>query len=161
MQENKEEKNRKKVLILIIVPLLLLVIIWLIFLKTPKSNDELNLQVSGVQVVTGDDGSNKYAGETTKIVGDNNNDITSDNPYLYLINDEDNTVYLKFDIYVKDEEIYSSDLIEPGMMEKLDIYKMLPTGSYSLEYIINSYDLNDSSVILLSGVKQIKNITIS
>lgn len=160
----KEEKKEKKIL-LIIVPLILIIILLLVYIlffstkETPTENE--SLKISGIQIVQEkNDINNETSVRKTRILGDNLNAISKEHPYVYLKNDESNHVYLQFKVFVNENQLYSSDLIEPGKMEKLDIYSLLSKGNHKLEYQITSYSL-DEKEILLSGIKQLKDITIS
>ena len=162
MENEKQKKNR----LLLIVPLLLLLLLIILLLsfflcKETKEETSPNedLQVSGVQVQLGNKTS-KHSNRTTRILGDDCREIDEENPYVYLRNDASNAVYLQFDIYCEDKLLYSSDLIEPGMMEEIDVYEMLKKGDHQLEYHISSYDL-ETKQGLLAGIKQLKQITIS
>ena len=158
MEKQNKQKDKR---LYIIVPLLLIIILLLICIFVHKISSKENhlLKVSDIQVT--DEVSNKIESKkTTKIIGDDLDYLSKNNPYIYLRNDKDNSVYLQFDVCENDEVVYSSNLIEPGKLEQINICSLLSTGEHKLVYHITSYDL-ESHKILLSGIKQIKNITIN
>ena len=96
----------------------------------------------------------------TEVMGFGCLDIDKDYPFIYLINPEDNEVYLSFDVYKDEDMLYSSDLIEPGMMEEFNIYECLNAGKHTLTYSIASYDMKNKA-LLWSGIKQKQEISIT
>lgn len=159
----KENKEKKKI-ILLIVPLLIIIfclIGYIIYSQTIASKESPEYKTSGIQVAIGTkDEKSDTEQRMTKIIGDNLNNIDYYHQYIYLQNDPDNHVFLQFDIYEGEELLYSSNLIEPNNMERINVYKMLDKGPHTLNYFITSHSLEDMSV-MLSGIKQIKKIYIS
>ena len=96
----------------------------------------------------------------TEVMGFGCLDIDKDYPFIYLINPEGNEVYLSFDVYKDEDMLYSSNLIEPGMMEEFNIYECLNAGKHTLTYSIASYDMKNKAV-LWSGIKQKQDISIT
>lgn len=96
----------------------------------------------------------------TELVGYGLITIDEINPYIYLSNPEENNVYLSFIVSNDGDEIYETQLIQPGKMEKLDIYSCLNAGKHTLIYSINSYDL-DSKELYWSGIKQEQEIIVN
>ena len=160
----ENEKKEKKKIILLVVPLLLIIFFligYIIYGQTTASNDNSGYKTSGIQVaINTKEKEEQKEQRMTKIVGDNLNNIDVRHPYIYLQNDSSNSVFLQFDVYEGENLIYSSDLIEPNNMEKINIYKMLSKGSHTLDYYITSHNLENKDV-MLSGIKQIKKIYIS
>ena len=95
----------------------------------------------------------------TELMGFGRLELDESEPFIYLINPPDNSVYLRFGVFCDGEELYQSDLIEPGRMEDFDICSRLDAGEHTLTYSISSYDLK-SRAVLWSGVQQNQDILI-
>ena len=91
--------------------------------------------------------------EYFELVGFGELEINDSNPYINLINPSKNQVYLSFDVIYNDEQLYSSNLIEPGKMEQYNIYECLDAGEHTLTYSINVYDINNKEP-LWTGIQQ-------
>lgn len=74
-------------------------------------------------------------------------DVNNKQPYVFLVNSDENSVYMQFKIYETDNLLWSSKLVEPGKAETLNVYKLLDEGEYELKYLITSYSLIDKSII--------------
>lgn len=86
-------------------------------------------------------------------------DVSNKQPYVFLVNADENTVYQQFKVYNDDTLLWSSLLVEPGKGETLNVYKMLDEGEYSLKVVVSSYSLEDKSLIS-SGVNLTQDIKI-
>ncbi|MDO4501197.1 MAG: hypothetical protein Q4B60_08000 [Erysipelotrichaceae bacterium] len=157
MKKEKDKDSKKHYLFLLLLLLLLIIIFSLLFTRNKK---DINVpDFSGLQVKLEEKPKTQTNNKTTRILGDNLNYLNRDNPYVYLRNAESNSVYLQFDIMLSENILYSSGLIEPGMMEEIDMYDLLDPGSYEIEYRISSYKM-DTLDLMLSGIRQKKEITI-
>ncbi len=118
--------------------------------EVSENQSEINLDIDHHQKEEG----------YTEVMGFGCLDIDKDYPFIYLINPEGNEVYLSFDIYKDEDMLYSSKLIDPGMMEEFNIYECLNAGKHTLTYMITSYDMKNKAV-LWSGIKQKQDISIT
>ena len=97
--------------------------------------------------------------EMTEIIGYENTVISAQNPNVYIVNAENNTVYLQYDIYKNDELIYSTDLIPPNRMVEVEVYSKLAKGNQELVYMIDTYDLKTKEECT-SNIKQIVKVNV-
>lgn len=67
--------------------------------------------------------------------------LTSDNKEIFLINPDGNTVYFKYTLILNNQEILSTDYIEPNKMIKANIYDLLDEGSYQIKAFISTIDV--------------------
>lgn len=74
-------------------------------------------------------------------------DVSNKQPYVFLVNADENNVYQQFKVYNNEELLWSSKLVEPGKAETLNVYKLLDEGEYELKYLVTSYSLIDKSII--------------
>ena len=95
----------------------------------------------------------------TELMGFGCLELDENEPFIYLINPPDNSVYLHYEVFCEGHRLYQSGLIEPGKMEDFDAYGNLDAGEHTLTYSISSYDLKNRSV-LWSGVQQNQDILI-
>ena len=95
----------------------------------------------------------------TELMGFGCLELNENEPFIYLINPPDNSVYLRYEVYCREEKLYQSGLIEPGKMEDFDAYSCLDAGEHTLTYSISSYALEDRNV-LWTGVQQNQDILI-
>lgn len=153
------EKKKKKKVIMISALLLIILLLIGVFILCKRQVSKTDLSISGIQVSLGEETGAHKEPNRTRILGDDNYLISSEKPFIYLRNDSSNSVYLQFDVLNGDTVVYSSDLIEPGMMEAIDIKALLGSGKYELTYLISSYS-TDTMEILLSGIKQSKELLI-
>ena len=162
-QTQKDEK-RKKIILLIILLLLMIILIITTIMLIQKSKADGNIisdkDVSGSQSdIDLDLNHSQNEDVFTELMGFGTLEITEDYPNIYLVNPEDNDVYLSFDVIYNDEVLYTSGLIEPGKMEAYDIFSRLDAGRHELMYSITSYEL-DSKTVLWSGIQQNQEILI-
>ena len=161
--DNKQEK-RRLILFVIIMIMLLIQLALLIYILVSRNNDRLitaDKDVSDIQSeISYDLNHTQDSDAYTELMGFGQLEINSDFPDVYLINPQDNDVYLSFDVIYDDETLYQSGLIEPGKMEKFDIFSRLDAGRHELIYSISSYDLG-SKALLWSGIRQNQEILIN
>ena len=159
----KKEQLKRNLIYVLLGVLLLMIGLILIYLIIQKDNHYLFIsekEVSDNQSEINLDLDHHHNEEAyTELMGFGCLEINEDYPYIYLINPQDNEVYLSFDVYEDEKLLYSSDLIEPSKMEEFDIYRCLNAGKHTLVYSIASYDL-DSKALLWSGIKQNQDISI-
>ncbi|MBQ0036649.1 MAG: hypothetical protein KBT35_07005 [Firmicutes bacterium] len=162
----KKKLDKRLVTILVLLMIIIIELIILMFLRgrgVTISNGTSDKTVSqnqcDIETVNMNPTENEGIDEYTELVGYGQVSINKDNPYLYLQNPETNEVYLSFDVTYNDEVLYSSGLIEPGKMEKFDIYSSLDAGKHTLIYSISSYDL-ETKEKYWSGIKQEQEILI-
>lgn len=98
-------------------------------------------------------------GEYFELMGFGQLEINEQYPNLNMINPSENKVYLSFDVIYNDNVLYSTELIEPGMMEQFDIYSCLDAGEHTITYSIDVYDI-DNMDPLWNGIKQEQEIII-
>ena len=67
--------------------------------------------------------------------------ISEENQEIFLINPKENSVYLKYTLYLVGEEIYMTDYIKPDSMVKANIYDVLKGGTYNIEVVISTIDI--------------------
>lgn len=97
--------------------------------------------------------------EYFELMGFGQLEINEQYPNLNMINPSENKVYLSFDVIYNDNVLYSTELIEPGMMEQFDIYSCLDAGEHTITYSIDVYDI-DNMDPLWNGIKQEQEIII-
>ena len=159
----KKIKIDKKILML---TLLLLIIICELVILIGGNNNDVVISNGITKKTVSSSQETTYIPERTKeeayteLVGYGLITIDENNPYIYLSNPEENGVYLSFVVNNDGNEIYETQLIEPGKMEKFDIYSCLNAGKHTLIYNINSYDL-DSKELYWSGIKQEQEIIVN
>jgi len=98
--------------------------------------------------------------EFTELFGYDLLEVNEENPSITLRNSSNNKVLLKYEIFNGDELIYTSDLLKPGDILKLNVYELLDFGEHSLEYHISSYDTVTQNQIT-SDIIQKQKINIS
>ena len=159
------KKNKHKFLPILLLLLLLLIGISTVGIYFYQKNKTVNAEINNEIIEIDDDPiedeytESYYEGDYTEIVGFGNIDISRSYPNIFLINPEDNPVFLQFDVYYQDVLLYSSDKIAPGSQDSVNVYNKLKPGNYILSYYITSYDL-ESEAIMMSGLLQNQEITI-
>lgn len=160
-------KNKRiKILFIIIFILILLIVSIIVFADKLIKKDELvntdpQLTVSQNQVEATTPNLNRHTeSEYFELQGFGTLDINKNNPYINLINPQDNDIYLSFEVTYEDKVLYSTKLIEPGLMEQFDIFNCLDAGEHTLIYLIDVYDMPNKNV-LWSGIKQQQQIAIT
>ncbi|MCI5500651.1 MAG: hypothetical protein MR409_01840 [Lachnospiraceae bacterium] len=154
--DEKEKKHEKKKNIFYII---VAIIIFLLLLKISscviptlgqwkESNDGNNnpekptLTIEDGNIYDGERGYKKEASEENVLIpGYGNLIFTSKYPKVKLINDETNTVYLKYTIYNGNDIVYETNAIKPGNMVEANLYEKLDPGSYELTFLINTFDV--------------------
>ena len=96
--------------------------------------------------------------DTIEIPGYSSMVVSKEQPYVNLINSNNNTVYLKYSILKDGTEIYQTDLIRPGQMVEFNAYEELGDGKYKLEFNISSYDIDSQAPC--NGAKQLVQIEV-
>lgn len=99
--------------------------------------------------------------EMMQILGYDTQKVTKKHPYVQLKNIEGNSVYLKYSIYNKENELlYESLLVEPKTVcDRWNAYEALPKGKNKLEFRVEAYEsdnLKKCSNVVVIPVKVIK-----
>lgn len=68
--------------------------------------------------------------------------LTESNKEIYLVNPDGNTVHFKYVLYVNGEQIYETDYIQPNRMIKANIYDLLDAGTYTLDLVLTTIDVD-------------------
>ena len=119
-----------------------------------SKNSNKSLEISKSQTnISNPNLSKNIDNEYFELVGFGQLEINENNPYINLINPSENSVYLSFDVIYNDENLHSTNLIEPGKMEQYDIYSCLDAGEHTITYSIDVYDLADKK-LLWPGIQQ-------
>ena len=162
LMEKQEESKRKMIimLMLLIITIMISFITYLLIRGDGQNIFTSDKEVSQNQSEISLDIDHHKGEGYTEVMGFGCLDIDKDYPFIYLINPEGNEVYLSFDVYKDEDMLYSSDLIEPGMMEEFNIYECLNAGKHTLTYSIASYDMKNKA-LLWSGIKQKQDISIT
>jgi len=150
-KQNKKKKERNILLIIILILLLISLCISLIYIFQNKDDifaENSLLKIKEFSTEEKQSYIEEYEGDYTELVGYGKVTITSKRPYLYLENVKDNQVYLQFDVYNSNELIYSSQLIQPGDFDSLNVYELLPKGEYVLTYKVTTFDINTQAELL-------------
>ena len=137
----------------LLIPLLALIgvvgIFFVFFAIIPKE-DTPEKPDNPFEVEEGDDwdGNMPQNGETTQtdqesitIPGYANLFVSEDQPNIYLINPDENSVYLKYTIKEGDEVVYETKAIENGKQVAVNMNELLSKGEHNLTFIISSYDI--------------------
>ena len=160
----KQKQSKRKMIIILMLLIIQIMISFICYLlikgggrnifisdkEISDSQSEISLDIDHHQSEEG----------YTEVMGFGCLDIDKDYPFIYLINPEGNEVYLSFEVYKDEDMLYSSNLIEPGMMEEFNIFECLNAGKHTLTYSIASYDMKNKAV-LWSGIKQKQDISIT
>ncbi|MBQ1567855.1 MAG: hypothetical protein IIZ80_08215 [Erysipelotrichaceae bacterium] len=161
MDKRKQSKRKTIIILMFIIILIMIMFISYLLIRGDGSNIFISdKEVSENQSEINLDIDHHKEEGYTEVMGFGCLDIDKDYPFIYLINPEDNEVYLSFDVYKDEDMLYSSDLIEPGMMEEFNIYECLNAGKHTLTYSIASYDMKNKA-LLWSGIKQKQEISIT
>ena len=161
MDKRKQSKRKTIIILMFIIILIMIMFISYLLIRGDGSNIFISdKEVSENQSEINLDIDHHKEEGYTEVMGFGCLDIDKDCPFIYLINPEDNEVYLSFDVYKDEDMLYSSDLIEPGMMEEFNIYECLNAGKHTLTYSIASYDMKNKA-LLWSGIKQKQEISIT
>ncbi len=161
MDKRKQSKRKTIIILMFIIILIMIMFISYLLIRGDGSNIFISdKEVSENQSEINLDIDHHKEEGYTEVMGFGCLDIDKDYPFIYLINPEDNEVYLSFDVYKDEDMLYSSDLIEPGMMEEFNIYECLNAGKHTLTYLIASYDMKNKA-LLWSGIKQKQEISIT
>ena len=160
----KQKQSKREIIIIILAILILITSLIMIFMMLQCSRGKGTISdrdVSDNQSIIDLDLDHRDKQEGyTELMGFGCLNIDEDYPYIYLINPDDNQVYLSFDVYKDEDLLYSSNLVQPGMMEEFNIYDCLNAGKHTLIYSIASYDM-DNKAVLWSGIKQKQDISIT
>jgi len=98
--------------------------------------------------------------EFTEFFGYDSLEVNKDNPTITLRNSSNNKVLLKFEVYNNDKLIFTSEMLKPGEVTKVNVYDLLDKGEHTLEYHISSYDQLAQN-LLTSDIIQKQKIVIS
>lgn len=161
MEKQRQSKRKTIIILMLIIILIMIVFISYLLIKGYGRNVFISdKEVSENQSEIDLDIDHHKEEGYTEVMGFGCLDIDKDYPFIYLINPESNEVYLSFDVYKDEDMLYSSALIEPGMMEEFNIYECLNAGKHTLTYSIASYDMKNKA-LLWSGIKQKQDISIT
>lgn len=161
MEKQRQSKRKTIIILMLIIILIMIVFISYLLIKGNGRNVFISdKEVSENQSEIDLDIDHHKEEGYTEVMGFGCLDIDKDYPFIYLINPESNEVYLSFEVYKDEDMLYSSALIEPGMMEEFNIYECLNAGKHTLTYSIASYDMKNKS-LLWSGIKQKQDISIT
>ena len=97
--------------------------------------------------------------EYTTFPGYANLYFSKDSNKLQLINPDENTVYLVYDIKLDGTSIIKTKAIKPGNMKEVNLVDVLAKGNYTLIFSISTYDVNSQSPC--NSVDQVVNVTIN
>lgn len=100
----------------------------------------------------------EVSSETIAIPGFDNLSLTEKYPKVKLINPQENTVYLIYNIYNGDDVVFQTDAIKPGNMVEADLYSKLNAGTYTLTFNISTYDYETQ--VPCNGTTQAVKVTI-
>ena len=161
MEKQRQSKRKTIIILMLIIILIMIVFISYLLIKGYGRNVFISdKEVSENQSEIDLDIDHHKEEGYTEVMGFGCLDIDKDYPFIYLINPESNEVYLSFEVYKDEDMLYSSALIEPGMMEEFNIYECLNAGKHTLTYSIASYDMKNKA-LLWSGIKQKQDISIT
>ena len=161
MEKQRQSKRKTIIILMLIIILIMIVFISYLLIKGNGRNVFISdKEVSENQSEIDLDIDHHKEEGYTEVMGFGCLDIDKDYPFIYLINPESNEVYLSFEVYKDEDMLYSSALIEPGMMEEFNIYECLNAGKHTLTYSIASYDMKNKA-LLWSGIKQKQDISIT
>lgn len=155
-KEKPKENNRK---FRMIIALLVIVIILLLLnccMYNTRHEDHYVIDCNAEPIEIPEPYVDEYGSEMTEIIGYENVVLSAQEPYVYIVNAKNNTVYLKYDIYLNDRLLSSTDLIPPNKMVEVELFSKLDAGDYQLRYQIESYDLEDSEECLANVTQLVK-----
>jgi len=66
--------------------------------------------------------------------------VYEDHQEIDLINLPENTVFQQYTIFLDDEKIFETKLIQPGKVVKWNAYETLPSGKHNVVFHISTYD---------------------
>ncbi len=78
---------------------------------------------------------------------------------LELPNPSGNPCYFRYTLTIVEtgEEIYQSELLEPGkMLKTITLTRALPAGTYTLRIEIDTFSLTDSTIPMNGGVQEVQ-----
>lgn len=161
---NDEEKKKKKKWIMRILAIIGIFLLLLLLLRGCNGEGEIgkvfsNLGLSDTQTEIKKPENAGNGIEYTEYVGYGMLDITKDNPTINLINPENNSVYMQFNVTYNDKELYSTDLIAPGKMDTFNVYNHLDSGQHTLIYEITTYDV-ETKELCTFGITQEQEVNI-
>lgn len=150
---NKTKRRKKKKIIIIIILLLLLLLCLLFYIRiNGKKINAMEISSNQKEAIN-PNLTNSIDEQYFELVGFGQLEINKDNPCINLINPENNSVYLSFNVINNSDSLYSTKLIEPGKMEQFNMYSCLDAGEHTISYLINVYDLKDMKP-LWTGIEQ-------
>lgn len=157
-QEQHNEKFRKKLQVKFTIAIIALIIIIIILLLRVFENGKAG---NGYQVWDGSTNNRAEAVQgSIQIPGYSNQVVSKANPKIPLGNPDGNDVYFVYHIYEGDDEIYTTDLIEPGHVCDWDAYGQLDEGVTTLTFTISTFDektmepCNSASTLVIVQVQK-------
>ena len=152
------KNTKKKIFIIgtiIAIAVIVVTLFVFVFLNTGKSEDtnggtsqeytsseKAKLDIEDKNSYNGERDYEKEASvDTISIPGYNNIILTEKYPKVKLVNDETNSVYLKYTIYNEESVIYETKAILPGNMVEANLYDLLDAGIYELVFQIETFDV--------------------
>lgn len=137
--EEREEKFKKKLQVKFTIAIISLIIIIVILLLRVFENGRAG---KGYQLWDGNTGNRVEVKEgSIEIPGYSNQVVSKENQEISLGNPDKNDVYFIYHIYDGEDEIYTTDLIEPGYACKWNAYEDLGKGTYTLNFVVNTFDI--------------------
>lgn len=157
-QEQRNEKFRKKLQVKFTIAIIALIIIIIILLLRVFENGKAG---NGYQIWDGNTGNREEVVlGSIQIPGYSNQVVSKANPKIQLGNPDGNDVYFVYHIYEGDDEIYTTDLIEPGHVCDWDAYGQLDEGVTTLTFTISTFDektmepCNSASTLVIVQVQK-------
>lgn len=156
--EKKEENYKKRIQLKLTIGILALIIIIVLLCLRSCSNEQKGL---GYQPWDGSTNNRAEAVQgSIQIPGYSNQVVSKANPKIALGNPDGNDVYFVYHIYEGDDEIYTTDLIEPGYACDWDAYGQLDEGVTTLTFTISTFDektmepCNSASTLVIVQVQK-------
>jgi len=161
-------KSHTKIYVTVLVVLIALIVggvsILIINGTSPNSkNNTLNEDIENEELIAQDINAlleESKEIEFTEFFGYDSLDVNKDNPTITLRNSSNNKVLLKYDVYDGDKQVFTSEMLKPGDITKVNVFELLDKGEHNLEYHISSYDQLTQN-LLTSDIIQKQKIVIS
>ena len=162
----KEKKNTGvKILLLIIIILLLLLLLVTCSSRLGDRDLAIITAKGGLQFeddiawdgLLPENGGSQSSEETITFPGYSEIYASKDSTTA-LINPEENTVYMVYEIEYNGAVIYQTKAIKPGNKVDVNLAELLPIGSYDVTFNINTYNIADEAVC--NGVTQVVKVII-
>lgn len=152
IEKEKTKRNNKKKFIGVLVVIIIVFIICLFYQdKEPLFEGEpwdKQLHINN----------NESSSDETIITGYSEVVLTETQPCIPLVNDERNTVNMKFHIYEGDNELYTTKYVAPSNVVNANIRNKLGGGTHTITIFIETFDIetnepaNQSSLSIVARV---------